>query len=66
MSLTDQPEPAHAQIAEYKTAYILLRLLKDGTLQENSALLSFSYDLVDLASEQGMTCMMLFPRFAAN
>ncbi|KAJ5734230.1 hypothetical protein N7493_003016 [Penicillium malachiteum] len=45
-------EPAHAQIAENRTAYIILRLLKDGAIGDNEALLSFSYDLVELASEQ--------------
>ncbi|KAJ6015720.1 hypothetical protein N7540_010311 [Penicillium herquei] len=45
-------EPAHAQIAENRTAYIILRLLKDGAVGDNEALLSFSYDLVELASEQ--------------
>lgn len=52
--LTAEPEPAHAQIAENRSAYIILRLLKDGTIGENEALLSFAYDLVELASEQGM------------
>ena len=52
--LTVEPEPAHAQIAENRSAYIILRLLKDGTIGENEALLSFAYDLVELASEQGM------------
>ncbi|KAJ5389348.1 uncharacterized protein N7496_000416 [Penicillium cataractarum] len=45
-------EPAHAQMAENRTAYIILKLLKDGVIKDNSALLSFSYDLVELASEQ--------------
>ncbi|KAJ5180737.1 hypothetical protein N7492_003947 [Penicillium capsulatum] len=45
-------EPAHAQIAENRAAYILLRLIKDTPIQGNDALLSFSYDLVELASEQ--------------
>lgn len=51
-------EPAHSQMAENRTAYILLRLLKDGAMKENDALLSFSYDLVELASEQGMTAQI--------
>jgi hypothetical protein len=42
-------------MAANKTAYVLLKLLKDGAMDENEALLSFSYDLVELASEQGMT-----------
>lgn len=46
-------EPAHAQVAENRTAYIILKLLKDGVIKDNSALLNFSYDLVELASEQG-------------
>ncbi|KAJ5108795.1 hypothetical protein N7456_005470 [Penicillium angulare] len=45
-------EPAHAQIAENQLAYIILRLLKDNAVGDNEALLSFSYDLVELASEQ--------------
>ncbi|EPS30780.1 hypothetical protein PDE_05732 [Penicillium oxalicum 114-2] len=45
-------EPAHVQIAENRVAYIILKLLKDGGLRDNSALLSFSFDLVELASEQ--------------
>lgn len=36
-------------------AYILLKLLRDGAIDENSALLGFAYDLIELASEQGMT-----------
>jgi hypothetical protein len=51
----EESEPAHSQMAANRTAYILLRLLKDGAMKENDALLSFSYDLVELASEQGMT-----------
>ncbi|KAJ5222584.1 uncharacterized protein N7469_008824 [Penicillium citrinum] len=45
-------EPAHSQMAENRAAYIILSLLKDGTISDNEALLSFSYDLVELASEQ--------------
>jgi len=52
--LMGRSEPAHTQMAENKTAYILLSLLKDGAMKDNEALLSFSYDLVELASEQGM------------
>lgn len=56
IAVTDkQTEPAHAQMAENRTAYIILKLLKDGAIKDNSALLSFSYDLVELASEQGKT-----------
>lgn len=47
-------EPAHAQIAANRTAYILLKLIKDGEIEDNEALLNFSYDLIELASEQGM------------
>ena len=46
-------EPAHSQMAENRSAYIILSLLKDGTISDNEALLSFSYDLIELASEQG-------------
>lgn len=49
------PEPAHAQIATNRTAYILLKLIKDGEIEGNEALLNFSYDLIELASEQGMS-----------
>ncbi|KAJ5810494.1 uncharacterized protein N7503_002712 [Penicillium pulvis] len=45
-------EPAHAQMAENRAAYIILRLLRDGALGDNEALLGFAYDLVELASEQ--------------
>ncbi|KAJ5935649.1 hypothetical protein N7466_005196 [Penicillium verhagenii] len=45
-------EPAHAQMAENRSAYIILKLLRDGAIGENEALISFSYDLVELASEQ--------------
>ncbi|KAJ5341583.1 hypothetical protein N7541_010707 [Penicillium brevicompactum] len=45
-------EPAHAQIATNRTAYILLKLIKDGEIEDNEALLNFSYDLIELASEQ--------------
>ncbi|KAJ5683159.1 hypothetical protein N7462_006324 [Penicillium macrosclerotiorum] len=45
-------EPAHVQMAANRTAYIILKLLKEGAIQNNSALLSFSYDLIELASEQ--------------
>ncbi|KAJ5143057.1 uncharacterized protein N7515_001844 [Penicillium bovifimosum] len=45
-------EPAHAQIATNRTAYILLKLVKDGKIGDNEALLNFAYDLIELASEQ--------------
>ncbi|KAF4760106.1 hypothetical protein HAV15_007399 [Penicillium sp. str.  len=45
-------KPAHAQIAANRTAYILLKLIKDGEIEDNEALLNFSYDLIELASEQ--------------
>lgn len=41
-------------MGENRAAYIILRLLRDGTLGDNEALLGFAYDLVELASEQGM------------
>jgi hypothetical protein len=31
-----------------------LKLIKDGEIEDNEALLNFSYDLIELASEQGM------------
>jgi hypothetical protein len=59
MAMTDSliflwTEPAHAQMAANRTAYILLKLIKDGEIEENEALLNFSYDLIELASEQGV------------
>ncbi|KXG53895.1 Armadillo-like helical [Penicillium griseofulvum] len=45
-------KPAHAQMAANRTAYILLKLIKDGEIEDNEALLHFSYDLIELASEQ--------------
>ena len=47
-------EPAHAQIAVNRTAYILLKLIKDGAIEDNEALLNFAYDIIELASEQGV------------
>lgn len=47
-------EPAHAQIAANRAAYILLKLIKDGEIEDNEALFNFSYDLIELASEQGI------------
>ncbi|OQE38976.1 hypothetical protein PENCOP_c007G02713 [Penicillium coprophilum] len=45
-------KPAHAQMAANRAAYILLKLIKDGEIENNEALLHFSYDLIELASEQ--------------
>ncbi|KAJ5170622.1 uncharacterized protein N7500_003405 [Penicillium coprophilum] len=45
-------KPAHAQMAANRAAYILLKLIKDGEIEDNEALLHFSYDLIELASEQ--------------
>lgn len=42
-------------MAGHKMAFILLSLLKDGAMDDNSALLSFAYDLIELVSEQGET-----------
>ena len=56
----DEPEPAHSQMAANRAAYIILRLLQAGTIGDNDALLSFSYDLIELASEQGMSCTMVW------
>ncbi|KAJ5225169.1 hypothetical protein N7468_006394 [Penicillium chermesinum] len=66
--LTAWKEPAHAQIAENQTAYILSKLLRDGFLDEYASLLGFSCDLIELASEQaqavenspdGITCLLI-------
>lgn len=32
---------------------MLLKLIKDGVLSENEALLDFAYELIELAAEQG-------------
>lgn len=47
------PEPGQTQVAENKIAYVLLKLIKDGVLAENEALLDFAYELIELAAEQG-------------
>lgn len=46
-------EPGQTQVAENKIAYVLLKLIKDGVLAENEALLDFAYELIELAAEQG-------------
>ncbi|GFF24317.1 isoform 3 of Rap1 GTPase-GDP dissociation stimulator 1 [Aspergillus udagawae] len=45
-------EPAQSQLAANKLVYILLRLIKDGMLADNEALLDFSYELIELLAEQ--------------
>ncbi|KAF7116556.1 hypothetical protein CNMCM5793_005037 [Aspergillus hiratsukae] len=45
-------EPAQRQLAASKIVYILLRLIKDGVLEDNEALLDFSYELIELLTEQ--------------
>ncbi|PKX93259.1 putative GTP binding protein [Aspergillus novofumigatus IBT 16806] len=45
-------EPAQSQLAANKLVYILLRLIKDGVLEDNEALLDFSYELIELLAEQ--------------
>lgn len=47
-------EPAHVQVAENKIAYILSKLIKEGAFSDNEALLDYSYELIELAAEQGM------------
>lgn len=42
-------------MAANRAAYILLKLIKDGEIEDNEALLNFSYDLIELASEQGVS-----------
>lgn len=37
---------------------MLLKLIKDGVLSENEALLDFAYELIELAAEQGMARQM--------
>lgn len=51
--LTQITEPGQTQVAENKIAYVLLKLIKDGVLSENEALLDFAYELIELAAEQG-------------
>ncbi|ODM21652.1 hypothetical protein SI65_02496 [Aspergillus cristatus] len=46
-------ESAHAQVAENRIAYILSKLIKDGAFSDNEALLDYSYELIELAAEQG-------------
>lgn len=41
-------------MAANRAAYILLKLIKDGKIKDNEALLGFSYDLIELSSEQGV------------
>jgi hypothetical protein len=49
----DYTEPAQSQLAANKLVYILLRLIKDGALEDNEALLDFSYELIEMLAEQG-------------
>lgn len=51
--LTKTAEPGQTQVAENRIAYVLLKLIKDGVLSENEALLDFAYELIELAAEQG-------------
>lgn len=51
--LTKAAEPGQTQVAENRVAYVLLKLIKDGILSENEALLDFAYELIELAAEQG-------------
>ncbi|RHZ52715.1 putative GTP binding protein [Aspergillus thermomutatus] len=44
-------EPAQRQLAANNLVYILLRLIKDGVLEDNEALLDFSYELIELLAE---------------
>ncbi|KAF4162871.1 hypothetical protein CNMCM6936_001456 [Aspergillus lentulus] len=55
-------EPAQSQLAANKLVYILLRLIKDGLLEDNEALLDFSYELIELLAEQGKAYPVI-PRF---
>lgn len=52
--LTKVTEPGQTQAAENRIAYVLLKLIKDGVLSENEALLDFAYELIELTAEQGM------------
>lgn len=45
-------EPAQAQVAMNGIAYALLRLLVNRSIEGN-ALLSFTYELIEMASDQG-------------
>ncbi|KAK1141414.1 hypothetical protein N8T08_009086 [Aspergillus melleus] len=45
-------EPAQSQLAANKIVYILLRLVKDGALNDNPGLLDFAYELIELTAEQ--------------
>lgn len=57
--LIKDTEPGQTQAAENRIVYVLLKLIKDGVLSENEALLDFAYELLELAAEQGM----IFPLF---
>lgn len=51
-------EPAHVQLASNQTAYIFSYLLRDGSLDDNDSLLNFVCDLIELATEQGMSSLL--------
>jgi len=61
--LTRIIEPAHTQVAENGIAYILSKLIKDGAFSDSEALLDYSYELIELAAEQGMHFLYLFMFF---
>ncbi|KAJ9317600.1 hypothetical protein DTO271D3_2066 [Paecilomyces variotii] len=44
-------EPAQSQVAHNRVAYILLKLIKDGSIRGN-ALLNYAYELIEMAAEQ--------------
>ncbi|RAK98021.1 ABC1 kinase family protein [Aspergillus ibericus CBS 121593] len=44
-------EPAQTQLAANRVVYILLRLVKDGALKDNDALLDYVFELVELDTQ---------------
>lgn len=44
-------EPAQSQVAANRIGYILLKLIRDGSIEGN-ALLNYAYELVEMAAEQ--------------
>ncbi|PYH97480.1 ubiquinone biosynthesis protein [Aspergillus ellipticus CBS 707.79] len=47
--------PAQTQLAANKVLYILLKLVKDGALNDHEGLLDYVFELIELIAEQGMS-----------
>lgn len=50
----NEAEPAQSQVAANGAGYILLKLLSEGKIK-GSALLSYTYELVEMATEKSMS-----------